>query len=70
MDSHITLEPLSSVPDGASVAHYDELDDETQHHFVELVDSSADAVDAETLPGEFEDLDVVKFTSYYSIEGA
>lgn len=67
MSSHITVEPLSTVPEEACVRHIDELQGDAKQGFIELVDP---ATDADCIPAEVADLDVVKFTDYYRVDAA
>ena len=70
MDSHVTVEPLCTVPDDVRVAHYDELDGDAQRQFLELVDAGGERAERVASQTALPDVDVVKFTQYYRIQSA
>ena len=67
MPSHLSTERIDSVPNDATLAHYDELSDSAKrtladHH----TRDDPGRLDA-TLSSEFGQWDVIKFTDYLAV---
>ncbi|WP_207587002.1 hypothetical protein [Halomontanus rarus] len=62
----VSVRATDSVRSASRVRHIDELSDEAQQQFYELVESGARSVTTES--GAFVDGEIIVFTSYYRIE--
>ncbi|WP_458209579.1 hypothetical protein [Haladaptatus sp. NG-SE-30] len=66
MNPKITVEPAETIPDDASVRHYDELENGAKQHFPSVVEDGEQTIDVETAL-QFSDGEFVKFTGYYRV---
>lgn len=66
MERTVHVEQVDSIPKGATVFHYDELDDELKNRFPALIER---APTKEKVPPEsvISSGDCVKFTDYYRV---
>ncbi|MCU4974699.1 hypothetical protein OB955_18430 [Halobacteria archaeon AArc-m2/3/4] len=60
------MRQTDSVRPGSRVRHIDELSDEAQRQFYELVQSGTRSVTTES--GSFVDGEIIVFTAYYRVE--
>ncbi|WP_336024135.1 hypothetical protein [Halobellus salinisoli] len=72
MATQHTVRQVDTVPSGARVCHYDELEETGKHRFAEAVKSLRKREETCGLAADIgEDCcDVVKFTDYYLLERA
>lgn len=66
MKHTVHIEQVETVPDGASVFHYDELDEDLKHRFPALIERAPteEPVRPENV---LSNGDYVKFTEYYYV---
>jgi hypothetical protein len=68
--TQITLEPVTDVPETASVCHFDEIEDSLQEMIVSAQKPGQPTITVDTpqstLSAECR-CDVIKFTKYYSV---
>lgn len=62
------IEPAEEIPDGASVCHYDELDESAKHRLPTVTRRGGSTTSDPAFETTAESCDLVKFTDYYTIE--
>ncbi|WP_227374560.1 hypothetical protein [Haladaptatus halobius] len=66
MNPKITVELTETIPDDASVRHYDELEHGAKQRFPNVVEHGEQNIDVKTAL-QFRDGEFVKYTDYYRV---
>ncbi|WP_276258861.1 hypothetical protein [Haloglomus litoreum] len=67
MERDVHVRKVETVPEEASVFHYDELDEGFKQAFPSLVEGNGGTVHESATDGSVSEGDCVKFTDYYCI---
>lgn len=67
MESAITVKRVDSIPGGACVCHYDELDKRAKECLPRLVRNGMATTIESEIARELLQYDVIKFTEYYRV---
>lgn len=68
MPASYRIEPAEEIPDGASVCHYDELDESAKYRLPDVVGSGQTTTTDPAFESTAETCDLVKFTDFFRIE--